>query len=141
MTDILIAPLRTDTALLAKQAATIDHLSGGRLVSGWRAGGREDDYEVGGVDFHRAGASSTRSWRSSRPVAGERGIGRRRRAASGPALLIGGRSDAAFRRAARYADGWTMGGGTPDVLARGARASWARRGRPAGRDGEPRTRR
>ena len=34
-----------------------------------------------------------------------------------PQLLIGGQSEVALRRAARYADGWTMGGGTPDALA------------------------
>src|SRR6187200_3115420 len=55
LTDILIAPLRSNTALLAKQAATIDHLSGGRLVLGLAPGGREDDYAISGVDFHRRG--------------------------------------------------------------------------------------
>src|ERR687884_1124021 len=51
VTDILIAPLRTNTALLAKQAATIDHLSEGRLVLGLAPGGRDDDYALSGVDF------------------------------------------------------------------------------------------
>src|ERR687885_2648863 len=51
VTDILIAPLRTNTTLFAKQAATIDNLSGGRLVLGLAPGGRPDDYEVSGVDF------------------------------------------------------------------------------------------
>src|SRR3954465_10762878 len=55
-TDILPAPLRP-AALLAKQAATIDHLSGGRLVLGLAVGGREDDYELSGVDFHKRGKS------------------------------------------------------------------------------------
>src|SRR2546423_11821456 len=54
-TDILISPLR-QTALLAKQAATIDHLSGGRMVLGIAVGGREDDYELSEVDFHKRGA-------------------------------------------------------------------------------------
>src|ERR671919_2449393 len=45
-TDILIAPLRASTALFAKQAATIDSLSNGRLVLGLSPGGREDDYAV-----------------------------------------------------------------------------------------------
>jgi alkanesulfonate monooxygenase SsuD/methylene tetrahydromethanopterin reductase-like flavin-dependent oxidoreductase (luciferase family) len=62
-----------------------------------------------------------------RPANGER-----------PALLIGGQADAAFRRAARYGDGWTLGGGTPDAFKQGAaklREAW----QAEGRDGEPRT--
>src|SRR3954452_15621783 len=54
-TDILIAPLR-QTAYLAKQSATIDNLSGGRLVLGIAVGGREDDYELSEVEFPQRGA-------------------------------------------------------------------------------------
>src|SRR3954466_3461261 len=55
-TDILIAPLRANTALLAKQAATIDHLAGAdRVVLGLAPGGRPDDYEHSGVDFSKRG--------------------------------------------------------------------------------------
>ena len=54
-TTILIAPYRANGALVAKQAATLDNLSGGRLVLGVAVGGREDDYEVSGVDFHTRG--------------------------------------------------------------------------------------
>jgi alkanesulfonate monooxygenase SsuD/methylene tetrahydromethanopterin reductase-like flavin-dependent oxidoreductase (luciferase family) len=55
-----------------------------------------------------------------------------------PAMLIGGGSDVAYRRAAEHADGWTMGGGTPDMFAEAVgklRAAWG----AAGRDDEPRT--
>src|SRR4051794_29218084 len=55
-TDILIAPLRANSALLAKQSATIDHLAGGRrVVLGLAPGGRQDDYEHSGVDFSKRG--------------------------------------------------------------------------------------
>src|SRR3954454_13255141 len=54
-TTILIAPYRVNAALLAKQAASVDRLSGGRLVLGMAVGGREDDYEASGVDFGTRG--------------------------------------------------------------------------------------
>jgi alkanesulfonate monooxygenase SsuD/methylene tetrahydromethanopterin reductase-like flavin-dependent oxidoreductase (luciferase family) len=137
-TDILIAPLR-QTAHLAKQSATIDNLSGGRLVLGIAVGGREDDFELSEVEFHRRGAimdrqleELTQLWKRDgdfgpRPARGDR-----------PSLLIGGTADAAFRRAAKYGDGWTLGGGTPDAFREGAaklRDAWS----AEGRDGEPRT--
>ena len=118
VTDILIAPLRSNTALLAKQAATIDSLSGGRLTLGLAPGGRRDDFEASGVDFSRRGRvfdqqldEMTAVWR------GEGGIGPAPRRDGRPGLLIGGRTDAAYQRAATYADGWTIGGGSPDMVA------------------------
>ena len=54
-TTIMIAPYRANGALVAKQAATVHHLSGGRLVLGAAVGGREDDYTASGVDFHTRG--------------------------------------------------------------------------------------
>ena len=49
------APLRSNTALLAKQSASIDAISQGRLTLGLAVGGREDDYSLSEVDFHRRG--------------------------------------------------------------------------------------
>src|SRR5690349_15795719 len=54
-TNILIAPLRANAALVAKQVATLDHLSEGRVTLGVAVGGREDDYEASGVDFRTRG--------------------------------------------------------------------------------------
>jgi alkanesulfonate monooxygenase SsuD/methylene tetrahydromethanopterin reductase-like flavin-dependent oxidoreductase (luciferase family) len=139
VTDILLAPLRSNTALLAKETATLDSLSGGRLVLGLAVGLRQDDYEVSGVDFSKRGRifenqleQLARFWK------GEGGVGPPPARGDRPTVLIGGQSDAAFRRAARYADGWTMGGGGPDVFRESVpkvRAAW----QEEGRDGDPRT--
>lgn len=139
VTDILIAPLRSNTALFAKQAATVDSLSGGRLTLGLAVGGRADDFEASGVDFTRRGRifdqqleQTTAIWRGDTAVGPAPGRGQR------PGLLIGGQSDAAYRRAAQYADGWTLGGGTPDMFTTGKEkleAAWSE----AGREGKPRT--
>ena len=141
-TTIMIAPFRANAALVAKQAATVHHLSGGRLVLGAAVGGREDDFTASGVDFHTRGRRFDEmldEWR--RVWAGEDfgfagGIGPEP-PGGGPTVLIGGRVDAAWERAARHA-GWAMGGGTPDQFAEGVaklRAAWEK----AGREGEPRT--
>lgn len=136
VTDILIAPLRSNTALFAKQTATIDHLSGGRLVLGLAPGGRQDDYERSGVDFHRRGRLFDRQLAElALHWGGETDVGP---APVRPGLLIGGTSDAAFRRVGQHGDGWTAGGGGYErfggALER-VREAW----QAAGRDGEPRT--
>jgi len=48
VTMVVIGPLR-NTVLLAKQAASLDLLSGGRLTLGLAIGARDDDYRVTGV--------------------------------------------------------------------------------------------
>src|ERR1700761_5801850 len=45
-TSVLLAPLYANTALFAKQAASLDRLSGGRLVLGLGLGGRDDDFSA-----------------------------------------------------------------------------------------------
>jgi alkanesulfonate monooxygenase SsuD/methylene tetrahydromethanopterin reductase-like flavin-dependent oxidoreductase (luciferase family) len=139
-TDILIAPLRANTALLAKQALTIDHLAGGgRVVLGLAVGGRQDDYALSGIEFSHRGRIFDRQLEAfGRLFDGEGGIGPAAANGGRPRVLVGGTADTAYRRAARFADGWTAGGGGPEAFAAGrdkARDAW----RAEGRDGEPRT--
>jgi alkanesulfonate monooxygenase SsuD/methylene tetrahydromethanopterin reductase-like flavin-dependent oxidoreductase (luciferase family) len=138
MTDILLAPLRTNTPLFAKQAATVDSISRGRLDLGIALGARENDYEVSGVDYAERGAIFDRQLEELEQLWQGDEVGPPPAEPGGPRLLIGGAVDKAYRRAARYAAGWTAGGGGPDAFAEGrekVRAAW----RDAGRDGEPYT--
>jgi alkanesulfonate monooxygenase SsuD/methylene tetrahydromethanopterin reductase-like flavin-dependent oxidoreductase (luciferase family) len=138
-TDILLAPLRGNGALLAKQAATIDALSGGRLVLGVAVGMRPDDFEAAAVPHERRGELMDDLLEEMRSVwAGERrgfagAIGPPPARDGGPELLIGGRVDATVRRTVQFGDGWTMGGGTPDAfgeIAGKVRSAWSDAGRP-----------
>jgi alkanesulfonate monooxygenase SsuD/methylene tetrahydromethanopterin reductase-like flavin-dependent oxidoreductase (luciferase family) len=140
-TAILIAPLRPNAVLLAKQLATVHHLSGGRLVVGVAPGGREDYYEVSGIDIHTRGRAFDRQLDEMKRVwAGEE------KGFAGPVgpnldeppqLLVGGSVDAAFRRAAEYGDGWIMGGGDPGRFA-GSVEKLEEAWRAAGRSDTPR---
>jgi alkanesulfonate monooxygenase SsuD/methylene tetrahydromethanopterin reductase-like flavin-dependent oxidoreductase (luciferase family) len=140
-TAILIAPLRANTVLLAKQAATVHHLSGGRLVLGVAPGGREDDFEVSGIDmrmrgrvFERQLVQLKRVWAGEeKGVAGPVGPN----LDEPPKLLVGGAVDAAFRRAAEYGDGWIMGGGDPNDFP-AAVSKLERAWQEARREGQPR---
>jgi alkanesulfonate monooxygenase SsuD/methylene tetrahydromethanopterin reductase-like flavin-dependent oxidoreductase (luciferase family) len=142
LTSILIVPFRGNAATLAKQAASVDHLSEGRLILGVAVGGREDDYKAAGAPFHERGrrfdemlAEMRRIWAGEeRGHAG--GVGPD---VSGnpPPIVVGGQVEAAFRRAAKYGDGWIMGTAPPDRFAPAVEkleAAW----RAEGRGGEPR---
>jgi alkanesulfonate monooxygenase SsuD/methylene tetrahydromethanopterin reductase-like flavin-dependent oxidoreductase (luciferase family) len=73
---ILLLPLR-HPSVVAKEFASLDYLSGGRVILGVGVGGEGGkDFEAVGVDVHERGAR------------------------------VGGRSDAAIRRAATLGDGW-----------------------------------
>jgi alkanesulfonate monooxygenase SsuD/methylene tetrahydromethanopterin reductase-like flavin-dependent oxidoreductase (luciferase family) len=141
-TAVLLAPLHSNSAMLAKQAATVDRLSGGRLVLGLGVGSRPDDFEASGVDLHRRGRlfdaqldNMRRIWSGeARGFAG--GIGPEPCRAGGPQLVLGGSSEAAIRRAVKFAHGWMAGTAGPErfePLAEQVRAGW----RSAGRDGQP----
>jgi alkanesulfonate monooxygenase SsuD/methylene tetrahydromethanopterin reductase-like flavin-dependent oxidoreductase (luciferase family) len=69
---------------------------------------------------------------------GERGIGPAARPGGRPGLLIGGRTDAAYQRAATHADAWAIGGGPPAMITQALgklTQAWA----AVGRAGRPRT--
>ena len=136
VTTVVIAPPR-NTAVLAKAAASVDALSGGRLVLGLGVGAREDDYQIGKVDYRSRGRRLTEQLAALRRFWEDDAFGPNPLRRGGPELLIGGLSDQAFARVGRYADGYVHGGGPPRAFARSAdkaRAAW----RDAGRPGNPR---
>lgn len=135
-TTIVISPLR-NTALLAKEAATVDALSGGRLTLGLAVGARRDDYTAAGVDYSIRGKRLTEQLEALRMHWEDESFGPKSVQPYGPELLIGGGSDNTFARMVRYADGYVHGGGPPKTFARAAeraRAAWLDAARP----GQPR---
>ncbi|MFH8614979.1 TIGR03619 family F420-dependent LLM class oxidoreductase [Streptomyces sp. NPDC017979] len=114
----------------AKQYATLDHLSGGRLVLGVGAGHVREEFEAVGVDFDGRGGLLDEAVDALRAAlgpeeypehAGERfafsGLGQRPRPAQVRVpLWVGGSSPAAVRRAALRGDGWLPQGDPRDRL-------------------------
>jgi probable F420-dependent oxidoreductase len=117
-TSVLVAPMR-NPVLLAKQVATLDHLSGGRVELGLGAGWMEEEFDLVGAAFADRGSRLVemvelmrtlwsgatvdfqgRYWQVSgaqmypRPMHG-----------SVP-IAFGGHTEAALRRVARIADAW-----------------------------------
>src|SRR5437870_10216686 len=130
-TTIIIGPLHNNS-LLAKMAASLDALSGGRLVLGLAVGARKEDFEAAGADYASRGRRMAAQLTDLRAL-WEDGIGPRAARSNGPELLVGGLSDQGYARIARYADGYVHGGGPPRAFARAAdkaRAAWTDAGRP-----------
>jgi probable F420-dependent oxidoreductase len=118
-TGVLILPLR-DPVLVAKQAATVDAFSKGRLILGVGVGWEPGEYRYLNVDFTKRGKRCDewlgiirQVWRGtginvstetyqiddgvSEPTPVQPG---------GPPILVGGAAEASLRRAAQLGDGW-----------------------------------
>jgi len=116
--------------LSAKQYATVDHLSGGRLILGVGAGHVAEEFEVLGLDFRQRGALLDECVDALRAALGPeefpehhgkfydfQGLGQRPRPAQARVpLWVGGSSPAAVRRAALKGDGWLPQGDPRDRL-------------------------
>lgn len=134
-TSVLLGPLRTNPAELAKQALSVHALSGGRFTLGLGLGAREDDYEASGVDLKGRGQWLDEALERIKEIWEGDEIGPSE--SGSPGLVVGGSVDASFARAARFGDGWIAGGAPPDQfaeMAEKAKAAWS----SAGREGEPR---
>jgi alkanesulfonate monooxygenase SsuD/methylene tetrahydromethanopterin reductase-like flavin-dependent oxidoreductase (luciferase family) len=141
LASILIGPTR-ETTLLARQAASLDALSGGRFSLGVGIGVRRDDYAATGQPFETRGrrldeqlATLRRIWSGGALEPGDlRPIGARAWRSRGPELLIGGYVDAVVRRIVEHGDGFMApGGGAPDAMAAlwaDVRSAWTAARRP-----------
>jgi alkanesulfonate monooxygenase SsuD/methylene tetrahydromethanopterin reductase-like flavin-dependent oxidoreductase (luciferase family) len=141
MTTVLSIGWRNNPVLLAKQLASVELISGGRLTAGLGLGGWPEDFtasrvpQAGGAALWEATLAAMKQVWSGK-VSGQGGPmpalleGR-------PALLLGGLVPSAYERAARHGQGWVAPLFGLSVLAEGAaavRRAWAQ----AKRSGQPR---
>ncbi|MCT9093006.1 LLM class F420-dependent oxidoreductase [Streptomyces sp. ASQP_92] len=119
MSHVAVAGLR-HPLVTAKQYATLDHLSGGRLILGVGAGHVREEFEAVGADFERRGPVLDETIDALRAALGPEeypsfqgrrfafeGLGQRPRPAQRQVpIWVGGSSPAAVRRAALRGDGW-----------------------------------
>jgi alkanesulfonate monooxygenase SsuD/methylene tetrahydromethanopterin reductase-like flavin-dependent oxidoreductase (luciferase family) len=134
-TEVLLGPLRS-TALLAKQVATLDRMSGGRFVLGIGVGGRADDHALAGTPLERRGRVLDEQLVALRAFWRGDDLGPRPSTADGPPILIGGFAPAALRRVAAHGDGFVCAAplAWAGRLVQTVRDQWA----AAGRAGQPR---
>jgi alkanesulfonate monooxygenase SsuD/methylene tetrahydromethanopterin reductase-like flavin-dependent oxidoreductase (luciferase family) len=139
---IVILPAH-DAVQVAKDAATIDQLSAGRLSLGIGVGGREHDYRAIGASFERRWqrmddqvAVMRRIWSGEPPFDGADPVGPPPFQAGGPPLIAGVAGPKALARAAK----WAAGVDDPTMIARVSpeaaagtveriRAAWVEAGR------------
>ena len=117
VTCALILPLY-NPATTAHQTATLDRISRGRLTLGVGVGWDRDEFTAAGVPFGQRGAVTdehlaaivgmwqTDSATTDGPPNHDRALAFTPATKTAPSIWVGGTSDAAVRRAVRYADGW-----------------------------------
>jgi probable F420-dependent oxidoreductase len=117
-TDVLVLPQR-NAVLVAKQAATLSVLTGGRFILGIGAGWNEEEFRMANADFERRGEHTDEAislmkllWKQT-PVSFTGSFYNLENAyfypdpvGDGPPVWVGGASQPALTRAARYGDGW-----------------------------------
>ena len=129
-TCILILPQR-NPLVLAKELATLDHLTGGRVELGIGVGWMKEEFDALGVPWERRGQRNDEYVEAMRLIWGGSHVEyhgefvdfdpltctpRPAQGADIP-ILVGGDTDVAIRRAARLADGYFPGEGDPERLA------------------------
>jgi alkanesulfonate monooxygenase len=130
-TGILVLPIRT-AAILAKTAATLDIVSGGRLTLGMAVGWYEREFDACGVPFTRRGRIFEENlellkafWTGERVTGEARGIPFRNAIMlpppaqrPRPRLLVGGYVDRVLKRVGEKSDGWLTYFYEPDPFER-----------------------
>ena len=130
-TSVLVITQR-QPLVLAKQLATLDVLSGGRLIFGAGAGWMKEEFEALNVPFANHGPRMAeylevirRCWTEDDPSfdgryykLGDVGFYPKPVQKPHPPIWVGGFADGALRRVARYGDAWHAGG-TPEMLSQG----------------------
>ncbi len=148
-TSVIVLPYRSPLPV-AKLLASVDVLSGGRLIVGVAVGWVEGEFEALGVPFRERGRRADEAielfravWTQEYPELKTASYNLAGLKASPmplqkprPPILVGGASDAAMRRAARLGDGWHASGMPPSTFRAGALAV-ANHWKDAKREGEP----
>ncbi len=138
-TGVLLLP-EHNPVVVAKQAATLDWLSGGRFTLGVGIGWSRDEFDTLGVPFERRATRTAEYVTAMRTLwcddiasfAGEFVHFDRVRLNPKPVrdrripIMVGGNSDAALRRVVTWGDGW-YGFNLPDVAAVAERVALIRR--------------
>ena len=128
-TGVLILPQR-NPVVLAKEVATLDHMSSGRMQLGIGVGWLEEEFDALGVPFAARGArtddyvaamralwSQDAATHHGEYASFDRCVLRPRPAASTIPIHVGGHTKTAARRAGRLGDGFFPGRGSHETLA------------------------
>ena len=148
-TSVVILPYRSPIPV-AKLLASVDVLSGGRLIVGAAIGWLEGEFDALGIPFKERASRTDEAlelfrtlWTEAQPTLTTRHhhladllVSPMPLQKPRPPLWVGGNSDGAFRRVARLGDGWHASSMDAAAFGRGqegVRRFW----KDAGREGEP----